>query len=54
MHFTKLLFLCFLIRSAQDVWYYFSVKSGSSIHQFSDSQIGHVFAKGHDRAQAIK
>lgn len=27
------------------VWGYFSVKSGGGIHEFSDSQFGHLFAK---------
>lgn len=36
------------------VWGYFSVKSGGGIHEFSDSQFGHLFAKGPDRQSAIR
>ncbi|KAI7993915.1 Acetyl-CoA carboxylase 1 [Camellia lanceoleosa] len=32
---------------------YFSVKSGEGIHEFSDSQFGHIFAFGESRALAI-
>lgn len=41
-----------LFRSAIDVWGYFSVNSSGSIHEFSDSQFGHIFAHGHDRESA--
>ncbi|XP_024374276.1 acetyl-CoA carboxylase 1 [Physcomitrium patens] len=40
-------------RSKPNVWAYFSVKSGGGIHEFSDSQFGHVFAFGETRAMAI-
>jgi hypothetical protein len=41
-------------RSTPEVWGYFSVKPGGQIHEFSDSQFGHVFAKGTTRAAAIR
>ncbi|GBG75894.1 hypothetical protein CBR_g21136 [Chara braunii] len=37
-------------KSKPDVWAYFSVKSGGGIHEFSDSQFGHLFAFGESRA----
>ncbi|XP_010461353.1 PREDICTED: acetyl-CoA carboxylase 1-like [Camelina sativa] len=40
-------------KSKPNVWAYFSVKSGGGIHEFSDSQFGHVFAFGESRAMAI-
>ncbi|XP_059279749.1 acetyl-CoA carboxylase 1-like [Lycium ferocissimum] len=40
-------------RSKPNVWAYFAVKSGGGIHEFSDSQFGHVFAFGESRALAI-
>ncbi|CAM6103862.1 unnamed protein product [Calypogeia fissa] len=40
-------------RSKPNVWAYFSVKSGGGIHEFSDSQFGHVFAYGENRGMAI-
>ncbi|MCO5565015.1 hypothetical protein L7F22_018685 [Adiantum nelumboides] len=40
-------------RSKPNVWAYFSVKSGGGIHEFSDSQFGHVFAFGENRGLAI-
>eukprot|EP00850_Spirogloea_muscicola_P010152 SM000058S18582 [mRNA] locus=s58:582944:601807:- [translate_table: standard] len=40
-------------RSRPDVWAYFSVKSGGSVHEYSDSQFGHLFAMGESRAAAI-
>ncbi|KAM7252837.1 hypothetical protein ACFE04_025455 [Oxalis oulophora] len=40
-------------KSKPNVWAYFSVKSGGGIHEFSDSQFGHVFAFGESRAIAI-
>lgn len=36
------------------MWGYFSVKSGGGIHEFSDSQFGHLFAKGETREAAIR
>ncbi|GAV59283.1 CPSase_L_chain domain-containing protein/Biotin_lipoyl domain-containing protein/Carboxyl_trans domain-containing protein/Biotin_carb_C domain-containing protein/CPSase_L_D2 domain-containing protein/ACC_central domain-containing protein [Cephalotus follicularis] len=40
-------------KSKPNVWAYFSVKSGGGIHEFSDSQFGHIFAFGESRALAI-
>lgn len=40
-------------RGKPNVWAYFSVKSGGGIHEFSDSQFGHVFAFGENRGLAI-
>ncbi|KAI9178751.1 acetyl-coenzyme-A carboxylase [Blastocladiella emersonii ATCC 22665] len=36
-------------RSSTDVWGYFSVSANGGLHEFADSQFGHVFAYGHDR-----
>ncbi|KAF2663295.1 putative acetyl-CoA carboxylase [Microthyrium microscopicum] len=41
-------------RSSSNVWGYFSVSSNSSIHNFSDSQFGHIFAYGENRAASRK
>lgn len=41
-------------RSTPEVWGYFSVKGGGTIHEFSDSQFGHLFAKGENREAAIR
>lgn len=41
-------------RSTPEVWAYFSVRPGSKVHEFSDSQFGHVFAKGETRAAAVR
>ncbi|KAG2485379.1 hypothetical protein HYH03_015868 [Edaphochlamys debaryana] len=41
-------------RPTPDVWGYFSVKSGGGIHQFSDSQFGHLFARGDTREAALR
>ncbi|CAI5449095.1 unnamed protein product [Caenorhabditis angaria] len=38
--------------SSNTFWSYFSISSGSSVHQFSDSQFGHIFAKGETREKA--
>ncbi|XP_062200626.1 acetyl-CoA carboxylase 1-like [Phragmites australis] len=40
-------------KSKPNAWAYFSVKSGGAIHEFSDSQFGHVFAFGESRSLAI-
>ncbi|VDM75790.1 unnamed protein product [Strongylus vulgaris] len=32
-------------RSAQNVWGYFSVSSAGKVHEFADSQFGHLFAR---------
>ena len=39
-------------RSAIDVWGYFSIDKSGSIHEFADSQFGHIFASGPDRESA--
>lgn len=39
-------------RSTPNVWGYFSMDSSGSIHEFADSQFGHLFASGQDREQA--
>ncbi|GIM14327.1 hypothetical protein Vretimale_17212, partial [Volvox reticuliferus] len=41
-------------RPTPDVWGYFSVKSGGGIHQYSDSQFGHLFARGETREAALR
>eukprot|EP01129_Flabellula_baltica_P005744 TRINITY_DN2099_c0_g1_i1.p1 TRINITY_DN2099_c0_g1~~TRINITY_DN2099_c0_g1_i1.p1 ORF type:complete len:2139 (-),score=550.43 TRINITY_DN2099_c0_g1_i1:13-6429(-) len=39
-------------RSIKNVWGYFSVAAGGKIHEFADSQFGHIFAWGENRDQA--
>jgi acetyl-CoA carboxylase/biotin carboxylase 1 len=39
-------------RSTPNVWGYFSMDSSGSIHEFADSQFGHLFANGTDRENA--
>ena len=39
-------------RSTPNVWGYFSMDSSGSIHEFADSQFGHLFANGKDREEA--
>jgi acetyl-CoA carboxylase/biotin carboxylase 1 len=41
-------------QSTSNVWGYFSVGSNGGIHEFADSQFGHLFAKGPTREQARK
>lgn len=41
-------------QSTSNVWGYFSVGSNGGIHEFADSQFGHLFAKGANREQARK
>ncbi|KAI3651231.1 hypothetical protein MP228_004712 [Amoeboaphelidium protococcarum] len=41
-------------RSSLNVWGYFSVGNNGGLHEFADSQFGHVFAYGEDRHQARK
>ena len=41
-------------QSTSDVWGYFSVGANGGIHEFADSQFGHLFAKGANREQARK
>eukprot|EP00915_Cephaloidophora_sp_WS-2016_P007224 GHVH01009814.1.p1 GENE.GHVH01009814.1~~GHVH01009814.1.p1 ORF type:complete len:1827 (+),score=269.12 GHVH01009814.1:338-5818(+) len=43
-----------VFRPSADVWGYFGITSGGQIHQFADSQFGHIFARGRDRKDAIK
>ncbi|ETB63002.1 hypothetical protein YYC_00609 [Plasmodium yoelii 17X] len=40
-------------QNSKDVWGYFSINNGF-VHEFSDSQIGHIFAKGETREIARK
>ena len=39
-------------RSTPSVWGYFSMDSSGSIHEYADSQFGHLFANGKDREEA--
>jgi len=39
-------------RSTPNVWGYFSMDSSGSIHEFADSQFGHLFSSGPNREQA--
>ncbi|KAG9291426.1 hypothetical protein G9A89_021845 [Geosiphon pyriformis] len=41
-------------RSSTNVWGYFSVNSAGGLHEFADSQFGHIFAYGENRQQARK
>ncbi|CAJ1961615.1 unnamed protein product [Cylindrotheca closterium] len=41
-------------QSTSNVWGYFSVGANGGIHEFADSQFGHLFAKGNNREQARK
>ncbi|CAK0799153.1 unnamed protein product, partial [Prorocentrum cordatum] len=41
-------------QSSVNCWGYFSVGSNGAIHEFADSQFGHIFARGKDREQARK
>lgn len=41
-------------RSTRDVWGYFSVDSSGLVHEFADSQFGHLFATGPTREDARK
>eukprot|EP00536_Pseudo-nitzschia_multiseries_P003372 jgi/Psemu1/318156/estExt_fgenesh1_pm.C_520003 len=41
-------------QSTPSVWGYFSVGPNGGIHEFADSQFGHLFAKGATREQARK
>jgi acetyl-CoA carboxylase/biotin carboxylase 1 len=41
-------------RSTRHVWGYFSVDSSGRVHEYADSQIGHLFAWGDTRQQARK
>ncbi|KAJ3713704.1 hypothetical protein C8R42DRAFT_751922 [Lentinula raphanica] len=41
-------------RSSMNVWGYFSVSSAGGLHEFADSQFGHIFAYGEDRGESRK
>ena len=41
-------------RSSTNVWGYFSVGSAGGLHEYADSQFGHVFAYGEDRSESRK
>ncbi|THU97749.1 acetyl CoA carboxylase [Dendrothele bispora CBS 962.96] len=41
-------------RSSTNVWGYFSVSSAGGLHEFADSQFGHIFAYGQDRNESRK
>ncbi|CAG8532450.1 333_t:CDS:2 [Funneliformis mosseae] len=41
-------------RSSTNVWGYFSVNSAGGLHEFADSQFGHIFAYGENRQQSRK
>lgn len=40
-------------KGLQNVWGYFSINHMSSLHEFADSQFGHVFSHGATRAEAL-
>ncbi|KAI8984589.1 acetyl-CoA carboxylase [Mycotypha africana] len=41
-------------RSSTNVWGYFSVVSSGGLHEYADSQFGHIFSYGENRQQARK
>ena len=41
-------------RSNTNVWGYFSVSPAGGLHEFADSQFGHIFAYGADRQESRK
>lgn len=41
-------------RSNTNVWGYFSVSTAGGLHEFADSQFGHIFAYGADRGESRK
>ena len=41
-------------RSNTNVWGYFSVGTAGGLHEFADSQFGHIFAYGADRGESRK
>lgn len=41
-------------QSAPNVWGYFSVGARGGIHEYADSQFGHIFATGNSRNEARK
>ena len=40
------------LRSMRNVWGYFSVDSSGCVHEYADSQIGHIFSWGKNREEA--
>ncbi|QSL66810.1 hypothetical protein MERGE_001197 [Pneumocystis wakefieldiae] len=43
-----------IFRSSSNAWGYFSVAAPGGIHNYSDSQFGHIFAFGENRAESRK
>ena len=41
-------------RSSNNVWGYFSVSPAGGLHEYADSQFGHIFAYGEDRGESRK
>jgi len=41
-------------RSSTSTWGYFSVGTSGGLHEYADSQFGHIFAYGSDRSEARK
>eukprot|EP00854_Cymbomonas_tetramitiformis_P001298 gene1298-1885_t len=41
-------------QSSPTVWGYFSVQGNGAVHEFADSQFGHLFAQGNNREEARK
>ena len=41
-------------RSSTSTWGYFSVSTSGALHEYADSQFGHIFAYGKDREEARK
>jgi acetyl-CoA carboxylase/biotin carboxylase 1 len=41
-------------QSTPTVWGYFSVGANGGVHEFADSQFGHIFANGATREEARK
>ncbi|KAK0396480.1 hypothetical protein QR680_001733 [Steinernema hermaphroditum] len=40
-------------QSNDEVWGYFSVSSSGMVHEYADSQFGHLFARGNNRRKAV-
>uniref|UniRef100_A0A1I7ZJC0 Acetyl-CoA carboxylase n=1 Tax=Steinernema glaseri TaxID=37863 RepID=A0A1I7ZJC0_9BILA len=40
-------------QSNDEVWGYFSVSSSGKVHEYADSQFGHLFARGNNRRKAV-
>eukprot|EP00759_Apiculatamorpha_spiralis_P056419 PhF_6_TR8015/c0_g1_i3/m.12428/K11262/ACACA; acetyl-CoA carboxylase / biotin carboxylase 1 len=43
-----------VFRNSRSCWGYFSLSTGGGVHEFSDSQFGHIFASGATREDARK